>query len=135
MWQVEELMGTSGHREQDSRHSTDQSSPNAPPCCGPQLHPLGHVPAAHKALDAAAALGSKERCCAHQDIFSRKKSLTAQIFLKAGPTEPSARCFCPCSSGSSWGMERDVPSVPSEATEVPGATQMVAPLSHSLPQG
>lgn len=122
MWQVEELMGTSGHREQDSRHSTDQSSPNAPPCCGPQLHPLGHVPAAHKALDAAAALGSKEKCCAHQDIFSR-------------PTEPSARCFCPCSSGSSWGMERDVPSVPSEATEVPGATQMVAPLSHSLPQG
>lgn len=48
----------------------------------------------------------------HIKISSLEKNLIAQIFLKAGPTEPSAKCFCPCSSGSSWGMERDVPSVP-----------------------
>lgn len=72
----------------------------------------------------------------HIKIFPLgKESLIAQVFLKADPTEPSAKYFCPCSSGSSWGMERDVPNVPSVATGVPGATQMVAPLGQGLLQG
>lgn len=75
-WQAVELMGTRGHRGAGQQAALSRAAPPAPlhPLHGdPQLHPLGRVPAAHKALGAAAALRSEERCCAHQDIFPRKK--------------------------------------------------------------